>query len=67
MARLTEAFAEFEANIVRMDSQRAVGGGEGHYLIRFEVWIPEARAVACLATVANTAASLGLSCDDRRV
>ncbi len=65
VARLTEAFAEFDANIVRMDSQRAVG--EGHYLIRFEVWIPETRAKACLATLANPAASLGLACDDWRV
>ncbi len=65
VARLTEALAEFDANIVRMDSQRAAG--EGHYLIRFAVWIPQARAKACLATLANTAASLGLSCNDTRV
>ncbi|MEE8274484.1 MAG: ACT domain-containing protein [Alphaproteobacteria bacterium] len=66
VARLTEAFAEFEANIVRMDTERAAGGEDGQYLIRFEVWIPQAREQACLATVANTAATLGLACETRR-
>jgi glycine cleavage system transcriptional repressor len=62
VARLAEAFAEFGANIVRMDSERLPGAAAGGYLIRFEVWIPAERADACITTVANTAESLGLSC-----
>ena len=62
VARLAEVFAEFGANIVRMDSEHIPGGGEGDYLIRFEVWLPPARAASCLAAANNTAGSLGLSC-----
>ena len=61
VARLAEVFAEFGANIVRMDSEHIPGGGEGDYLIRFEVWLPPARAASCLAAADNTAGSLGLS------
>ena len=63
VARLAEVFAGFGANIVRMDSEHVPGGGEGDYLIRFEVWLPPERAASCLAAAANTAGSLGLSCD----
>lgn len=62
VARLAEVFAEFGANIVRMNSEHVPGGGEGEYLIRFEVWLPAERAATCLAAAANTAGSLGLSC-----
>ncbi len=62
VARLAEVFAEFGANIVRMDSEHIPGGPEGEYLIRFEVWLPPARAASCLAAADNTAGSLGLSC-----
>ncbi len=67
VARLAEVFAEFGANIVRMDSEHIPGGGEGDYLIRFEVWLPPARAASCLAAAANTAGSLGLSCNSEAV
>ena len=67
VARLAEVFAEFGANIVRMDSEHIPGGGEGEYLIRFEVWLPPARAASCLAAAANTAGSLGLSCSSEAV
>jgi glycine cleavage system transcriptional repressor len=62
VARLAEVFAEFGANIVRMDSEHIPGGGEGDYLIRFEVWLPPERAASCLAAADNTASSLGLLC-----
>lgn len=64
VARLAEAFADFGANIVRMDSERVPGGAEGEYVIRFEVWIPAERAAACLAAVANSAQALGLTSAD---
>ena len=67
VARLAEAFAEFGANIVRMDSERLPGATAGRYLIRFEVWIPAERADACIVTVANTAESLGLACTSATV
>lgn len=67
VARLAEVFAEFGANIVRMDSEHMPGGGEGEYLIRFEVWLPPERAASCLAATANTAGSLRLSCKSEAV
>lgn len=59
VARLTEVFGEFNANIVRMDAQRMPD--QGLYVTRFALAIPE-RAQACLTTVANTAEELGLNC-----
>ena len=67
VARLAEVFAEFGANIVRMGSEHIPGGGEGEYLIRFEVWLPPDRAASCLAAADNTAGSLGLSCKSEAV
>ena len=61
VARLTEAFADYGANIVRMDCERISGDRAEDYVIRIEAWIPEDRAETCLAAVDNTAQSLGLS------
>lgn len=61
VARLTEAFADYGANIVRMDCERVAGGPAGDYVIALEVWIPAERAATCLAAVDNTAQSLGLA------
>ncbi|MDE0780878.1 MAG: ACT domain-containing protein [Alphaproteobacteria bacterium] len=61
VARLTEAFSDYGANIVRMDCERVCGASAEDYVIRIEAWIPEARAETCLAAVDNTAQSLGLS------
>lgn len=65
IARLSEVFADYGANIVRLDSERRAGGAE--YVVHFAVWLPGERADACLATVANTAQSLGHSCDYRTI
>lgn len=59
IARLTEVFGEFKANIVRMDAQRHPE--QALYVTRFALAIPE-RADACLTTIANTAEELGLTC-----
>lgn len=59
IARLSEVFGSFNANIVRMDAQRVPE--QGLYVTRFAVSIPE-RADVCLNTVANTAGELHLSC-----
>lgn len=62
IARLCEVFVQFSANIVRMNSEKSPGPGEGNYEVSFGVRIPEENIKACLATVANTAGSLGLEC-----
>lgn len=59
VARLSEVFGEFQANIVRMDAQRVPE--QGVYVTRFSVSIPN-RVDACLSTIANTAGELNLSC-----
>jgi glycine cleavage system transcriptional repressor len=61
VARLAEAFHEFGANIVRLNSERIPGTAGAQYVTRISVWIPEAKADACLATVANTAAQMKLT------
>lgn len=61
VARLTEAFADYGANIVRMDCERVRGDTAADYVIQIEAWIPAARAETCLAAIDNTAQSLGLS------
>ena len=59
VARLSEVFGEFQANIVRMDAQRIPE--QGVYITRFSVSIPN-RVAACLATIGNTAGEMNLSC-----
>jgi glycine cleavage system transcriptional repressor len=62
IARLSEVFAQFNANIVHMNAQTVPEVGGSRYVIRFAVCIPPAGATACLNTIANTAGELGLSC-----
>lgn len=65
LARLSEVFVQFGANIVRMNSEHVPGldtGRGDRYVSRFAVSIPPEKAQACLATVANTAAELHHSC-----
>jgi len=61
IARLSEVFNQFKANIVRMDAQRVPVAGGSRYVTRFAVSIPDASVEACLNTVSNTAGELGLS------
>lgn len=62
IARLSEAFIEFGANIVRMNSERVQGSGGNLYVTDFEVAIPADRAAACLAAVSSTAEQLHQTC-----
>ncbi len=62
IARLTEVFVQFDANIVRMNSERTPSKQGFRYLTRFAVSIPEGREKACLATVGNTAGELNMTC-----
>jgi glycine cleavage system transcriptional repressor len=61
IARLAAIFAQFGANIVRLDAQKLPDSEGGRYVTRLAVWLPPARAAICLAAVANTAGSLGLA------
>jgi glycine cleavage system transcriptional repressor len=61
VARLAEIFAQYRANIVRMEARKLSPEEGGLYVTRFAVWIDEAQADSCLAAVGNTAGSLGLS------
>src|SRR5215469_276591 len=62
IARLSEVFLQFDANIVRLNSERLPGADQAHYMLRMAVFIPPGKASTCLATVANTAAQLALTC-----
>ena len=53
-------FIEYNPNIVRLSSEKTP---DGNYILRISVSIPEGSAESCLATVANTAEGLQLSCD----
>jgi glycine cleavage system transcriptional repressor len=60
VARLCETFVQFRANIVSLNAGRSAGFPS--YTIRFAVCIPAENGNACLATIANTAGNLQLSC-----
>ena len=63
VARLAEVFRQYEANIVRLEARKLSDQEGGLYVTRFAVFIPEGRRSLCLATVGNTAGTLGLSCE----
>ncbi|MDQ7075723.1 MAG: ACT domain-containing protein [Gammaproteobacteria bacterium] len=62
VTRLTEVFAEFEANIVHLNTKSFPQADMDHYLIRISVAIPKKRTSACLATIENTASSMQMEC-----
>jgi len=62
VARLSEAFVAFKANIVRLNAERIPGPAGVQYAVIVDLAIPGDNADACLATVANTAGGLGLAC-----
>lgn len=65
IARLSEVFMQFGANVVRMNSRRRSSVEGGRYLTTFAVSMPPGRAESCLAAVHNTAGQLNLSCHYR--
>lgn len=62
IARLCEVFGQFNANIVRLNSEKVPGDVNDQYEIRIAVWIPADQARTCLAVVSNTAGELRMSC-----
>ena len=67
VARLSEVFVGFGANIVRLNSERMCGCSGTRYVTLIAAWIPPEKAKACLATVANTAGELRLTCKTQAV
>lgn len=63
VARLSEIFGQYEANIVRLETRKLAPEEGGLYVTRFAVAIGPEHADRCLAAVGNTAGSLGLTCD----
>ena len=62
VARLSEAFRAFGANIVRLNSESVPSASGARFLLRIAVWVPEGKEEACMATVANTAGQMNLKC-----
>ena len=62
IARLSEVFIQYGANIMRLNAERIPGPGHGEYVVSIAVSIPEENVRSCLATVSNTAGPLGLNC-----
>lgn len=71
MARLSEVFEQFSANIVRMNSERvpvsATQQDGSLYVITAAVSIPDETATTCIATIANTAGEMGLDYDYTKI
>ena len=59
LARLSEVFIDFDANIVRLKSDQVEQEGKKKFITRFSVYIPETRVNNCLAALGNTASALG--------
>ncbi len=57
VARLSETFIQYDANIVHLSAEATPDGG---YTLRMAVNIPAGKSDNCLATVANTAEGLQL-------
>jgi glycine cleavage system transcriptional repressor len=67
IARLSEAFRQFGANIVRLNSESVPGESGARFLLRLAVWVPADKTAACMATVANTAGQMNLKCQWQQV
>lgn len=63
IARLSEVFVQFRANIVRLNAERMVASDATQYAVIIAVSIPEENVRSCLATIANTAGGLSLNCE----
>lgn len=63
IARMSEVLVDYDANIVRMSSKRAVDdSGEASYRTRFAINAEKTRFEAMSAALYNTAGSLRLEC-----
>lgn len=58
VARLSEVFMDYGANIVRMNAERGVDKGRPQYTIHFAAWVPDDRAESFIAALTNTASQM---------
>lgn len=58
VARLSEVFVDYGANIVRMSAEREVERGRSNYVIRIAAQVPEDRAESFIAALTNTASQM---------
>jgi len=58
IARLSEVFVDYGANIVRLNAEREPEAGRSDYVIRFAAWVPDDRADSFIAALTNTASQM---------
>ncbi|WP_119301838.1 glycine cleavage system protein R [Dongia deserti] len=62
IARLSEALRQIGANIVELNSESVPGASGARFLLRMSISVPKGKEAVCMATVANTAGQMNLSC-----
>jgi glycine cleavage system transcriptional repressor len=62
IARLSEALRPMGANIVELNSESVPGASGARFLLRMAISVPPGKEAVCMATVANTAGQMNLSC-----
>jgi len=62
IARLSEALRPMGANIVELNSESVAGAGGARFMLRMAIWVPTGKEAVCMATIANTAGQMNLSC-----
>jgi glycine cleavage system transcriptional repressor len=50
------------ANIVELNSESVRGAGAARFMLRMAIWVPTGKEAVCMATIANTAGQMNLSC-----
>jgi glycine cleavage system transcriptional repressor len=61
IARLSEALRPMGANIVELNSE-STPGASARFLLRMAISVPKGKEAVCMATIANTAGQMNLSC-----
>ncbi len=62
IARLSEALRRIGANVVELNSESAPGASRARFMLRMAIWVPPGKEAVCMATIANTAGQMNLSC-----
>jgi len=62
IARVSEALRPMGANIVELNSESVPGASGARFLLRMAIWVPQGKEAVCMATIANTAGQMNLSC-----
>jgi glycine cleavage system transcriptional repressor len=67
IARLSEALRPLGANIVELNSESAPGASGARFILHMALWVPKGKEAVCMATIANTAGQMNLSCKWQQV